>query len=198
VREAVIATVSDFDDETAWERTVLSFALPLMPLTASGATFDLRTKNVTISLSENLGENAVEEFRNTLLPLLFGAAWKILDLGLELAYSQAGLVPQNGTRWTIDEKAGNARAGRGTIPGFSPSSDLWLALSSLYASTKETRHALVHRRVRVTGTRELIGVDRQGVDLVPIIYARAERILPSGTTTRPSDHRGAPTPADKG
>jgi hypothetical protein len=101
----MITTQNEFENETAWERTVLALAIPVMPLTASGTSLDLRTSNISIELTSTVGSGAVEELRNSLLPLLFGAAWKITDLALELAFALAGLAPQNGRRWRIDEKS---------------------------------------------------------------------------------------------
>jgi hypothetical protein len=168
----VITTVADFEEETAWEKTVLSLATPLMPLSASGAVLDLRTKNITISLSEPVSEEAVAELRNSLLPLLVGAAWKVIDLGLELSFAMAGLTPRRGGhRWLIDEKSQLASAHSGILPGFSASSDLWQAIGSLYAGTQEIRHALVHRRVHVDpSTLDLIGFDTQDCKLLPLSY----------------------------
>ena len=169
----MITTVTDFDDETEWERTVLTFAMPLLPLSASetSAALDLRTNQVALNISDDICEQVVEEFRNTLLPLLFGAAWKLIDLALELAFGNVRIQPKNGKRWLIDEKIKEAEQGKGTIPGIAPSSDLWRALTALYAATSELRHALVHRRVQVEqNTRALIGSDRQGGKLAPISY----------------------------
>jgi hypothetical protein len=168
----LITTVAEFDDETAWEKTVLSLAIPLMPLGASAAVLDLRTENITISLSEAVSGEAVEKLRNNLLPLLVGAAWKVLDLGLELTYAMAGLAPKKGGhRLLIEEKEKLANAHSKILPGFSPSSDLWQAICSLYAGTKEIRHALVHRRVHVDpNTLDLVGFDTQGNQLLPLSY----------------------------
>lgn len=167
----MITTQSDFEAETAWERTVLAVAIPVMPLTASGATLDLRTRNISIEITSTIGGEASEALRNSLLPLLFGAAWKILDLALELAFARAGLSPQNGRRWRIDEKSQHAAAGRGSLPGLSSATDVWQALGHLYKQTLEARHALVHRRVQVdASTRDLTGFDPNGVALRPVSY----------------------------
>lgn len=165
----MISTVSDFDEEIAWERTVLALSIPLMPLSASGADLDLRTNNISISLSDSLGAGAVEEFRNSLLPLLFGSSWKILDLSLELALAMAGITP-NRTRWLISEKSQHALNHSGTLPGFAQN-DLWHAYGSLYVGTQLIRHALVHRRVHVDSqTRELTGFDGHGNALQSMTY----------------------------
>jgi hypothetical protein len=70
----MIMTQNDFEDETAWERTVLALAVPVMPLTASGTSLDLRTRNISMEVTSVVGSEAVEKLRNSLLPLLFGAA----------------------------------------------------------------------------------------------------------------------------
>jgi hypothetical protein len=167
----MITTQNEFEDETAWERTVLAYAIPVMPLTASGAGLDLRTRTISIELTATVGGESVEALRNSLLPLLFGAAWKILDLALELAFAQAGLVPQNGRRWTIAGKSQHAAAHRGSLPGLLSTTDVWHALGSLYAQTVEIRHALVHRRVQVDlSTRDLIAFTSNGVALPALSY----------------------------
>lgn len=167
----MIATKIDFEDEIAWERTVLAYAIPMMPLTASGADLDLRTNAISIGLTSVVGGESGETLRNNLLPLLFGAAWKTLDLALELAFAQAGLAPNNGSRWTIAEKAQHAGARRGSLAGLSGATDVWRGLGQLYKQTLEARHALVHRRVRVDpSTRELTGFDRNGAALLPLSY----------------------------
>jgi hypothetical protein len=167
----MITTQYDFENETAWERIVLALAIPVMPLTASGASVDLRTRGISIELTATVGGEAKEALRNSLLPLLFGAAWKTLDLALELAFARAGLAPQNGRRWRIDEKSQHAAAHKGSLPGLSSTTDVWHALGQLYKQTLEIRHALVHRRVQVDhSTRELTGYDSNGAALLPLSY----------------------------
>lgn len=167
----MITTKKEFVEETAWESTVLAYAVPLMPLTAtaSGAELDLRKRLISVVQTSVVGEERVEALRNTLLPLLFGAAWKILDLALELAFAQAGVTPKKGSRWTIAEKAQNAAAHKGSLQSLSTETEVWHALGSLYTQTVEIRHALVHRRVHVDpSTRELTGYDSSGVELLPL------------------------------
>ena len=38
-----------------------------------------------------------------IVPLAFGAAWKVIDLLVEYGLAAAGLAPGRGTRWTITE-----------------------------------------------------------------------------------------------
>jgi len=143
----------------------------MMPLTSSGADLDLRTRNISLGHSDTVGGESVEALRNNLLPLLFGAAWKILDLALELAFAQAELVPKDGSQWRIKPKSRHAAAHRGSLQGLSTKTDVWHALGSLYTQTVEIRHALVHRRVHVDpSTLELTGYDSNGVELLPLSY----------------------------
>lgn len=165
----MISTASEFDEEIAWEKAILALSIPLMPLSASGAGLDLRTRVISIDLSDSIGAGAVEDLRNTLLPLLFGSSWKILDLALELALAISGITP-NGTRWLISEKAQHARTHLGSLPGFAQN-DLWQAYGSLYVGTEQIRHALVHRRIRVnSSTRELASFDINGNPLQSLTY----------------------------
>ncbi len=55
----------------------------------------------TIEVSTSFGgvQRTIE-----LRPLAFGAAWKVLDLLIELALHRASRSP-NGNHWTIEEKA---------------------------------------------------------------------------------------------
>lgn len=167
----MITTQKDFDDETAWESTVLSYAIPVMPLKGSGTSWDIRTGSASVELTGAFGEESKEVLRNRLLPLLFGAAWKILDLALELALARARLTPQNRNRWTIAEKSEHAAAHKGSLPGLSSTMDVWHALGYLYTKTSEVRHALVHRRVEVDpSTGALTGHAPNGVALPPLSY----------------------------
>ncbi len=167
----MITTQNDFQVETAWESTVLAIAIPLMPLTASGAGLDLRTNAVSIELTSIVSGEGSDALRNSLLPLLFGAAWKTLDLALELAFARAGLAPRDGRQWRIHEKSRHAAAHRGSLSGLSSTIDAWQALGLLYRQTCEIRHALVHRRVRVDpSTLDLMGFDSNGAALLPLSY----------------------------
>jgi hypothetical protein len=137
-------------------------------LESHGTNLDLRTKQVTIIGFASIGHQREADLKKRLLPLLFGSAWKILDLTIELALASAGMSPRRAGRWSIDEKAAeisNCQA----LPGFLASSDLWLAMIELYGATKETRHALVHRRVTVDSkSGDLVGFDRQSQPLTPV------------------------------
>lgn len=147
----MITSRTDFEHAVAWELEVLSQAIPLTPLATEGISLDLRDNSVTLRLAGiAIGEGNVEAFRDKLLPLLFGASWKILDLYIEISLDDAGKRP-NGKRWTIQEKAALASRSFASIQlaELPFTHGIPCALTQLYQKTMELRHALVHRRVRV-------------------------------------------------
>jgi hypothetical protein len=75
-------------------------------------------------------------------PLLFGTAWKVLDLLLEAAFAAAGeQADQRRTgRWTIKQKANLAKAAIGRPPSIA--AELWRALTLACANTVGVRHSL--------------------------------------------------------
>jgi hypothetical protein len=164
----MIKTQEELADEIAWELTVLRFVLPVTPLSGFERKLDLRTKNIVIAFSDSMSDDASEQLKLALLPLLFGAAWKVLDISVELALANAACPPTKPGRWTIADKAREIHI-NGYLPAFSPSSDVWRALRSLYRTTIEPRHALVHRRVTVDAkTKELVCFDPAGRPLIAI------------------------------
>jgi hypothetical protein len=174
----MITTAAAFDQETAWERAVLGQAIPLMPTTSGSlspaptAVSDLRPHGcITIGVSSIVGHVSGEAMRDLLLPLMFGAAWKVMDLALELALHHAGRRPSKEDRWTIKEKVGLADKQDGALPGMDRGSAIWTAFSALYVQTCETRHALVHRRVRVDpDTKQLTAFSAAGAVVGRITY----------------------------
>jgi len=80
-------------------------------------------------------------------PVLFGVAWKVLDLQMELAFAQ--LATPNQTKWRIEEKSAHARAFRGSLAGLTDDPEIWMRICLIYTGTTEARHALTHRRLQV-------------------------------------------------
>jgi hypothetical protein len=162
---------TDFDDATALERDVLGRALPLAATTSSrsAALVDLAANraDISIEITETIGPNpagCVDLLG--IRPLLVGAAWKVLDLLLELALEGDGLQPDAKTRWTIKAKVKHA-TGAGSRPTAVPP-DLWAALTATYVATAELRHSLVHRTAHTNAANELVGTDASGQQLRPL------------------------------
>ncbi len=108
---------------------------------------DLRGSRARIEFSttSNFAEDVVESFRDKLLlPLLFGTAWKILDLVVERAWQARGGPSKpsiNGkAQWSISGLADLA-----SLIGCDAS--IGDRVFGTYRATLELRHALVHRRI---------------------------------------------------
>ncbi|MBD9382807.1 hypothetical protein IB258_16265 [Achromobacter sp. ACM02] len=102
--------MQDFEEGTTFELYVLEKLHPAIEQD-DGACIDLRggatTATVNLTLSDNLCASAVNQLIDELAPLLFGAAWKILDLLLEFALNRTG-VRSTRRDWSITEKQQHA------------------------------------------------------------------------------------------
>lgn len=154
----MIVTVQDFIDATAFERSVLATVSSIVA-DQSADVLDLRQSPPAIqsSLQERIGDNARLELVNELRPLLFGCAWKILDLTIELGLNQMNPQP----KWRIQTKA--VQAPKALVPALSGDSHIWNRIASLYARSMEVRHCLVHRQFAISAAGDMTQlVDRQG------------------------------------
>jgi hypothetical protein len=173
---AVIGSLLEFEESTAFERWALAALVPLPTTRPHAAVKDLQENAVRLSLGTavvRVYAGGVTEVHVDLRPLAFGAAWKVLDLLLEFALVQAGLGGAG--RMTIRTKVTHADRGAGDCPPISQDSPLWQSLMSAYSDTEQIRHSLVHRLAEVdqtTGT--LTGRDEQGQALMPLAADRQE------------------------
>jgi hypothetical protein len=152
----MITNVSDFEQSTAFERYALEEAVPLLdPTVERSSVYDLRTGHAGSAMRS--GGEAVARKVAALRPLFFGAAWKVIDLLVELALAQGSFRPDqhSGTAWSIKRKCRHARAGDGLCKPFDTDSDVWRRIGAVYAATSEARHCLVHRRFAVGTDGEL-------------------------------------------
>lgn len=154
----VISTVEEFDDSTSLERRMLEWASPRSRRSKTPTRTDLRdSENISVGLSgvstsDSGRREALEEFR----PLLFGTAWKILDLLLE--YALDGLAGPKLKRWAIDAKRRHARSFAGSLPGLTGTKSIWSRLCLVYDATVEARNALVHRRLEVDANGSFVNL----------------------------------------
>lgn len=167
----MISTPQEFEEGTAFELYVLETMRPAIE--QHGHTnIDLRASKtnvaVGITLTENLSAGAVDQLKDTLAPLLFGAAWKVLDLLLEFALNRAGLRSAH-RDWSIADKQQHALEARGDPRVLGCSHPVWATLLQVYARTVEHRHCLVHRTAKVNSTSGVLeGVDRNNQPLKPL------------------------------
>lgn len=198
----MISTLQEFEEGTAFELYVLETVCPALEQ-HDGACIDLRggktSAIVNLTFHDSLSANAVNQLTDKLAPLLFGAAWKILDLLLEFALNRAGVRPAR-RDWLIAEKQQHAlnASGDSSVVGCSP--PVWAALLQIYARTVEHRHCLVHRTAKVdamSGTLE--GLDRHNHPLEPLTREEqvalakvsglvARGVVGGGISRRSQDH----------
>lgn len=200
-----ISNIDEFTDSTQFERLVLDRLIPIFP-SHSGDEIDLRRAmagagpvEIRTSASFSLSGQATSELIEGILPLLFGAAWKVLDLLVELLL-QKGREPLPAGNWTI--KAKLAALDKGDVDWLALGGDqaIWGALASLYAATTEHRHCLVHRLAHFAeGSLTLSGEDRQGNPLrdlraeelqafIRAVQVAARAITNGGLQSREADH----------
>lgn len=173
----MIRSLTEFEESTAFERWTLEALVPLPARRPHQGIKDATANHVWITPETavvRVYAGGVQEVHVDLRPLAFGAAWKILDLLLELAYANAGTKAGGG--WlTIAKKENLARQGRGALAPLTADRTLWRTLTSTYVATTQARHSLVHRLAEVdqaTGT--LTGRDESGQPLVPISAEQQE------------------------
>ncbi|MBI5284967.1 MAG: hypothetical protein HY874_07720 [Chloroflexi bacterium] len=116
------------------------------------------------SISTGTVSAAVGSFR----PLVFGAAYKVADLLVEMVM-HLNREPFS-RRWTFQQKSAFLLRGS---PQLLPSPldgvpGLWERLAKLYVALDEHRHAVVHRRITVEPDGSLVGHDRAGAALRPL------------------------------
>lgn len=171
---------TDFEADSALERVLLERALPLVPTASDGSsrsTIDLAadTANVAIAVGDTLGptpSGCVELLQ--IRPLLIGAAWKVLDLMLEMALHESGRQPDTKRGWSLKRKVTEA----GRVPGPSQmNTQAWTALMNTYVETAQLRHSLVHRRVHTDASRALVGTDESNSPLRPLTATEQEAFV---------------------
>ena len=121
--------------------------------------------------------DAVNSVATALTPLLFGAAWKILDLFVELALNLSGATPKR-RNWTIDEKVVAAQGGLGLSSLLTDDVALSRAVLCTYAATHQHRHCVVHRTAEFSSQAvQLTGVDKSGAALRPMAKNELDAFL---------------------
>ncbi|HUC21315.1 MAG TPA: hypothetical protein VMA73_01280 [Streptosporangiaceae bacterium] len=169
-------TLIEFIDDTTFERYVLDRATPLLPrspgtsvielgeLNSAGISIGLPPATVRVGMTDSAGSAGDQLSADDIRPLLFGAAWKVLDQLIELALEQAGVPHDRRRDYSVTFKAAEAANGRvAPVPPFASRPDLWLRVITTYASTGVLRNSLTHRRLIVDpATGDINGVARPG------------------------------------
>jgi hypothetical protein len=170
----LIQSIQDFEIATEFERRALEEAVPgfRFPVPAS-VTLELWDSGSTslavgsVSSSSSVGD--VAKLRANVRPLLFGAAWKILDLLVELALANARIPPDNKKTGEYRITTKQSEAPKGICPSLSSHPQAWAAIAEIYGNTAELRHCLVHRTATVaTPSGEFNGTNKSGIPLQPL------------------------------
>lgn len=160
--------LAQFEEDTAYERFVLDTIATAgqPPNPTPPPRDDLRGGGLSMarSVSDWLAADSVAQAIGSFRPLGFGAAYKVIDMLVELVM-RVNREPCPKGRWTFAEKQTYVRAGppaRLPIPLQVPKS-YWPRITALYDRFLEPRHALVHRRATVQPDGTLAPTDRSGV-----------------------------------
>jgi len=177
-RETAVARVTkvllrQFDDDTAYEMLVLETITTAgqAPPGTQHARDDLRGDHVHFArgVFDTVGAGSVAQVIDRFRPLAFGAAYKIIDILVELVM-RLNHEPCPRGRWTFVEKQHYVRTAhpvRLPIPLQVPHSQ-WPRLGALYDRFLEPRHALAHRRSTVQPDGTLVATSRSGSVLLEV------------------------------
>jgi hypothetical protein len=162
--------LTEFADDTAFERYLLDRATPLLPATQGTSVIELGEPGswgVTVGVPPAIVRVGVVDFAGAakdqlstddIRPLLFGAAWKVLDQLCELELEIAHVPHNAGWRYTIAFKVTEAASRRvAPLAPFVGRPDMWSRIMTTYALTEELRNSLVHRRLVVDPSTGDIG-----------------------------------------
>ncbi len=171
----MLTSLTEFADATAFERYVLDRATPLLPRSPGTSVIELGDDDTTsiavgsptlivrVGAADSTGSAADQLSADDIRPLLFGAAWKVLDQLTEFALEVAG-VRDRGRHYRITFKVGEAVNGR--VPPVTPLDSrphLWSTAMFTYASADVLRNSIAHRQLRVNhSTGTIIGVPEPG------------------------------------
>ena len=160
----MITSIQEFEEAVLFELLALKTFIGTGESTMS-STLDLTDPDGVIRhhqfVSFDDSWHAIDEFKNKILPLAFGAGWKVLDLMIELILNQSGYRPSSVRGFTIAEKQRQAQNRNISSSILGCDSATWQSILGIYANTVEHRHCLVHRTANIDeNSGEFNGVER--------------------------------------
>jgi hypothetical protein len=148
-----------FADDTDYERFVLDrLGTHRVRVTEPSAIYDRRGMeagawNTTVTVGTAVaGTRPREELRQSLRPLGFGAAYKVLDMLVE------HVLRANGAKGRLEYEKKKSKITKRPVSLPTPLDahpELWDRSAALYGEFLEARHAVTHRRAQVTATGDL-------------------------------------------
>jgi hypothetical protein len=168
----MITSIQEFEEAVLFELLALETFIGSGESTTS-STLDLTDPDGIVRhhciLSLNDTQHAVDEFKNKILPLAFGAGWKVLDLMIELILNQSGYrASVSGFKYA--EKLRQAQNTNINSSIIGCDSATWQSILGIYANTLEHRHCLVHRTANIDeNSGEFNGFERSNnIPLIPL------------------------------
>jgi hypothetical protein len=189
---------ADFADDTDFERFVLAtLGTHRADVRRPSTTHNLRgpRNNIIVAVGAVVaGAGAREELRQSLRPLVFGAAFKVLDMLVEHVLRANGRGPGR-LSFEVKRRALSGQQ-RPALPiALEAAPELWDRLAKLYVAFEEARHAVTHRRAQATaeGGLEVYDDGRRAVDTLTnseleafaaAVYLTAELVIHGQPDTR--------------
>ena len=136
-RSLVPTSLAEFEDDTGFERYVLDRITPLVPGSETSSVIELSVGGSASNSREynqrRFGSGSVTRWElllarcgSTICPLLFGAAWKVIDQLIELGLEQAGAAHDRKADYTVKFKVQQATNGAvPAVPPFHARPHLW-------------------------------------------------------------------------
>src|SRR5260370_32534758 len=112
------SSLTELEDDTAFERYVLDRATPLLPRSqgtsvielgesdSTGVAVGVQPAMVHVGMTDSGGSAGDQLSPEDIRPLFFGAAWKVLDQLIEFALEQAGVFPDRKWDYSLQFKVG--------------------------------------------------------------------------------------------
>jgi hypothetical protein len=167
---------AEFEDGTSFERYVLDRITPLVTRSDTSAVIELavggsasksvavQPATIQVGISDSTGPASGAVRIDDIRPLLFGAAWKVIDQLIELGLEQAGAPHDRKADYTVKFKVQQAKKGAvPAVPPFNARPHLWARVLRIYVVTEVLRNSLTHRRLLMDpSTGDITGVARPG------------------------------------
>jgi hypothetical protein len=191
---------SDYSDDTAFERLVLErLGVHRIRIDNPGAIVDVRgqppggPKTISVTVIATMGAGSRDELLQSLRPLAFGAAYKVLDLLVEHILRTNG-APIGKLTFVYKAKAVKQRPAVLPVP-LDAHLNLWDRIAALYKAYDDARHAVTHRRAGATaqGDLEIFNNQRRRTDVIASnevasfaagIHAVAEAVIEAASDGR--------------
>ncbi|TDD31525.1 hypothetical protein E1286_44810 [Nonomuraea terrae] len=168
--------VAAFAEATAYERYILDELAPAIPQPSGKHILDLREDKLRQHAQVTLGTITARAYvggvpaQTDLTPLVFGAAWKVIDVLIETQLVVAeGPGPHN-----ISKKVKKAKHGNGVRREHPFPADIWQRILRTYANTYDLRHSLTHRGIKTHSDGSLEATPEPGQTRNPTKMARDE------------------------